>query len=153
VPNLKSPNKEQKNKQPTDSFASIFTASLSENNNLKTEDLKTQPNSSRSTINQSPRPSISSGIESYNGNKSNLANSSRTDMEQNKSPKSLNKSTYSSQAIPSIRTSTKSLKQEANDEDDDHIDWASSEDEEIVKNEIATFERKQVRFFFWFELV
>lgn len=156
APNLKSPNKEQKNKQPTDSFASIFTASLSENNNLKTDDLKTQQNSSRSTLNQSPGASISSGIDSYNGNKSNLANTSRTDMtfrndadmEQNKSPKSLNKSTYSNQAIPSIRTSTKSLKQEANDEDDDHIDWASSEDEEIVKKEIATFERNQVRFYF-----
>jgi hypothetical protein len=31
-----------------------------------------------------------------------------------------------------------------NDDEDDHIDWASSEDDEIVKQEVESFERNQV---------
>ena len=38
----------------------------------------------------------------------------------------------------------KSLQKKQDEEDEDHIDWASSEDEEIVKQEIETFERNQV---------
>lgn len=38
----------------------------------------------------------------------------------------------------------------ANDDYEDNIEWDSSEDEEIVKNEVASFERNQVFVFILF---
>jgi len=41
---------------------------------------------------------------------------------------------------PSQTTNTSNLSNSIQEDDDDHIDWASSEDEEIVKQEVETFE-------------
>jgi hypothetical protein len=44
---------------------------------------------------------------------------------------------------PSQTTNTSNLSNSIQDDEDDHIDWASSEDEEIVKQEVETFETFQ----------
>lgn len=54
---------------------------------------------------------------------------------------------------PSQTTNTSNLSNSIQDDEDDHIDWASSEDEEIVKQEVETFEtfeRNQVIIFLFF---
>lgn len=52
----------------------------------------------------------------------------------------------------SFFNSASSHSNQANEDDDDQIDWASSEDDEIVKQEVESFERNQVSLFYYFLL-
>ena len=58
-------------------------------------------------------------------------------------------------SVPSIAKSARNMNnfQMAANDDDENIEWDSSEDEEIVKKEVATFERNQVNTFFTNKIV
>ena len=125
----KSPTKKEKTSKPTaDSFASIFSASLEDT-------LKSTSNENEEE--EKKQYSISSGIQSMLG-KSNQKDD--TPPTTNTTKSSLTSS--NEHIIPTILT--ENVKKVENEEDEEHIDWASSDEEEDLQKEFASFERNQV---------
>lgn len=175
----------------TDSFASIFTASLANNDSTKPDVDSSAKNNRFSTPNSSH---VINNINNNNNNNNsnpfllsssknsandllkiealivstgpdehetsaaiNLTSDSKSRIEP--SPKSLSNHSSMTTMVKS-ETVKNQLKSNSNynnhdddDDDDDQIDWASSEDEEIVKQEVETFERNQVSFSFFLSLL
>lgn len=167
APAPKSPEKILSNKlnSPTqnnpDSFASLFAASFSSNNK---SDINNST-SSHSTLTQTNTPHTTfSGSNSTSASINSSMNQSV--LKQNEiinKPESPRKQAPQPPTIqlqpppplpplpPSVKAK-KNLNYSHDEEDEDHIDWASSDDEEIVKQEIETFERNQVIRTFMFRI-
>lgn len=131
-PFLSAPNIETKSEEP--SFANIFSSSFSagpekiENDSVKIEPLIIQ----QETESEPPKTLIIPDIHFSPNSTESATNSSGV---------TITKSELD------ISNNRKVNKKSSEEDEDDHIDWASSDEEEIVK-EVETFERNMVSIFF-----
>ena len=134
---------------PADSFASIFTASLALENK-KPESLNPfltdEPNLIESTAISGGRKKKSAPVVKIESKNPFIDEDDEASEDFQK--QSNKKKKQQAPSVPTIAVNAKSVNSltmgAVNDDDEDHIDWASSEDEAIVKQEVETFERRQV---------
>lgn len=145
----------QANPPPSqDSFASIFAASFNTTNNTTTNEKSA---SSNTTLTQTNTTSSSSPSSNNNitKNKNDSQQMSPRKQQAPLPPPPLPPlpqihlqppplPPMPSSAVKNANAKKTSLNYSHDEDEEDHIDWASSEDEEIVKQEIETFERNQV---------